>query len=114
MQGTCNRCPIKEKPMVNQPVVLITGALAGIGRAAAIAFAREKASVVVSGRRIEEGQQLAEELRSLGAQAEFLQSDVRFEDDMRKLIDGVVARLGRLDVAVNAAGTEGDPAPLWE
>jgi NAD(P)-dependent dehydrogenase (short-subunit alcohol dehydrogenase family) len=100
--------------MANQPVVLITGALTGIGRATAIAFAREKASVVVSGRRKEQGQQLAEELRSLGAQAEFLHSDVRFEDDMRKLIDGVVARFGRLDVAVNAAGMEGDPAPLWE
>ncbi|WP_410838199.1 SDR family NAD(P)-dependent oxidoreductase [Paraburkholderia sp. SIMBA_030] len=80
--------------MANQPLVLITGALTGIGRATAIAFAREKASVVVSGRRMEEGQQLAEELRSLGAQAEFLQSDVRFEDDVRKLIDGVVARFG--------------------
>ncbi|MGV2292331.1 glucose 1-dehydrogenase [Trinickia sp. YCB016] len=100
--------------MANQPVVLITGALAGIGRATAVAFAREKANVVVSGRRIEEGQQLAEALRSLGAQAEFLQSDVRFEDDVRKLIDGVVARFGRLDVAVNAAGTEGSPAVLWE
>jgi NAD(P)-dependent dehydrogenase (short-subunit alcohol dehydrogenase family) len=68
--------------MDNQPVVLVTGALAGIGRATAIAFAREKASVVVSGRRVEEGRQLAGELRSLGAQAEFKQSDVR------KLVDG--------------------------
>jgi NAD(P)-dependent dehydrogenase (short-subunit alcohol dehydrogenase family) len=100
--------------MDNQPVVLVTGALTGIGRATAIAFAREKASVVVSGRRVEEGQQLAGELRSLGAQAEFMRSDVRFEDDVRKLVDDTVARFGRLDVAVNAAGTEGEPAPVTE
>jgi NAD(P)-dependent dehydrogenase (short-subunit alcohol dehydrogenase family) len=100
--------------MDNQPVVLVTGALTGIGRATAIAFAREKANVVVSGRRVEEGQRLAGKLRSLGAQAEFMQSDVRFEDDVRKLVDDTVARFGRLDVAVNAAGTEGEPAPAME
>jgi NAD(P)-dependent dehydrogenase (short-subunit alcohol dehydrogenase family) len=100
--------------MTTQPVVLITGALTGIGRATAFAFARDKASVVVSGRRVEEGQQLAEALRATGAQAEFVQSDVRFEDDLRKLVDAVVARFGRLDVAVNAAGTEGESAPVLE
>jgi len=98
--------------MTTQPVVLITGALTGIGRATA--FARDNASVVVSGRRVEEGQQLAEALRATGAQAEFVQSDVRFEDDLRKLVDAVVARFGRLDVAVNAAGTEGESAPVLE
>jgi NAD(P)-dependent dehydrogenase (short-subunit alcohol dehydrogenase family) len=100
--------------MTTQPVVLITGALTGIGRATAFAFARDKASVVVSGRRVEEGQQLAEALRATGAQAEFVQSDVRFEDDLRKLVDAVVARFGRLDIAVNAAGTEGESAPVLE
>jgi NAD(P)-dependent dehydrogenase (short-subunit alcohol dehydrogenase family) len=100
--------------MDNQPVVLVTGALTGIGRATAIAFAHEKANVIVSGRRVEAGQQLAEELRSLGAQAEFIQSDVRFEDDVRKLVDGTLARFGRLDIAVNSAGTEGESAPVME
>jgi len=100
--------------MDKHPVVLITGALTGIGRAAAIAFAREQAHLVVSGRRSEEGEQLASELRALGAQAEFLQSDVRFEDDIRKLVDGTVARFGRLDVAINSAGTEGESAPVLE
>ena len=100
--------------MDNQPVVLITGALTRIGRATAIAFARDKARIVVSGRRAEEGRQLAEELRSLGAEAEFVQSDVRFEDDLRKLVDATVARFGRLDVAVNSAGTEGESAPVLE
>lgn len=100
--------------MTSQPVVLITGALSGIGRAAAVAFARENARVVVSGRRMEEGQQLAAELRELGAEAEFIQSDVRFEDDVRNLIDGAVARFGRLDIAVNAAGTEGVSGTVME
>lgn len=100
--------------MSNSPVVLITGALTGIGRATAFAFAREKANVVVSGRRVQEGQQLAEALRALGAQAEFVQSDVRFEEDLSKLVDAVVAKFGRLDVAVNAAGTEGETGPVLE
>ncbi|MGF6598698.1 NAD(P)-dependent dehydrogenase (short-subunit alcohol dehydrogenase family) [Paraburkholderia sp. GAS448] len=100
--------------MDNPPVVLITGALTGIGRAAAFAFARGKARIVVSGRRLDEGHELAGELRSLGAQAEFVQADVRFEDDMRNLVDGTIERFGRLDVAVNAAGTEGESAPVME
>jgi len=100
--------------MTTQPVVLITGALTGIGRATAFAFARDKARVVVSGRRVEEGRQLAEELRSSGTQAEFVQSDVRFEDHVSKLVDAVVARFGRLDIAVNAAGTEGETIPVLD
>jgi NAD(P)-dependent dehydrogenase (short-subunit alcohol dehydrogenase family) len=100
--------------MTKQSVVLITGALTGIGRATAFAFARDGASVVVSGRRIEEGLQLADELRATGAQAEFVQSDVRFENEVSKLVDDVVARFGRLDIAVNAAGTEGETTPVLE
>src|ERR1700722_17480915 len=100
--------------MTSQPVVLITGALTGIGRATAFAFARDKARIVVSGRRVEEGLQLAEELRATGAQAEFVQSDVRFEDEVSKLVDATVARFGRLDIAVNSAGTEGGSTPVLE
>lgn len=90
-------------------VVLITGALTGIGRATAIAFAKQGARVVVSGRREEDGNRLANELRGLGAEAEFIQADVRYDEDVRNLIDKVVARFGHLDVAVNNAGTEGKP-----
>ncbi|MEA3097935.1 glucose 1-dehydrogenase [Caballeronia mineralivorans] len=100
--------------MDTHPVVLITGALTGIGRATASAFAREKARIAVSGRRAEEGRKLAAELRALGAEPEFIQADVRFEDDVRNLVDGTVARFGRLDVAVNAAGTEGESALVME
>src|SRR5262249_22182335 len=95
-------------------VVLITGALAGIGRATALAFAREGARVVISGRRDEEGRKLEAELRALGVEAEYVRSDVRREDDVRALIDRTVARFGRLDVAVNNAGTEGQPGPITE
>jgi len=92
---------------MSSPVVLITGALTGIGRATAVAFAREGARVVVSGRREQEGKKLEKELRELGAEAEFVKTDVRQDDDIRSLIDKTVARFGRLDIAVNNAGTEG-------
>jgi NAD(P)-dependent dehydrogenase (short-subunit alcohol dehydrogenase family) len=99
---------------MSNPVVLITGALTGIGRATAIAFAREGASLVVAGRREETGQQLAAELRTLGATAEFICADVRREDEVRDLVDRTVARFGRLDVAVNNAGSEGQVGPITE
>jgi NAD(P)-dependent dehydrogenase (short-subunit alcohol dehydrogenase family) len=96
------------------PVVLITGALTGIGRATALAFANGGARVVVSGRRVEEGQKLVIELRATGAEAEFVRADVRHEDDVKNLIDKTVARFGRLDVAVNNAGTDGTVGPITE
>jgi NAD(P)-dependent dehydrogenase (short-subunit alcohol dehydrogenase family) len=101
--------------MNNHPVVLITGALTGIGRATAVAFAQEGARVVISGRREDDGQALVTELRALlGAEAEFVRADVRHEDDVRNLVDRTVERFGGLDVAVNNAGTEGKPGPLTE
>ena len=99
---------------MSSPVVLITGALTGIGRATALAFAREGARVVVSGRHDEEGKKLAVEMRKLGAEAEFVRADVRHEEEVRKLMDRTVERFGRLDVAVNNAGTEGAPGPVTE
>jgi NAD(P)-dependent dehydrogenase (short-subunit alcohol dehydrogenase family) len=99
---------------MNHPVVLITGALTGIGRATALAFAQEGASVVVSGRRDDVGEALVAELRALGAEAEFIRADVRHESDVQNLVDKTVARFGRLDVAVNNAGTEGKPGPVTE
>ena len=99
---------------MGNPVVLITGALTGIGRAAALAFAREGSRLIVSGRHEEAGQALAIELRALGAEAEFVRADVRREDDVRDLVDQTVARFGRLDAAVNSAGTEGKPGPVTQ
>src|SRR3989475_4830988 len=95
-------------------VILITGALTGIGRATALAFAREGAHIVVCRRRDDVGNALATELRALGVEAEYIRADVRHENDVRNLVDKTVARFGRLDVAVNAAGTEGKPGPVTE
>src|SRR3989441_10583283 len=95
-------------------VILITGALTGIGRAAALAFACGGAHIVVSGRHDDAGNALATELRALGVQAEYIRADVRLEEDVRSLVDKTVKRFGRLDVAVNNAGTEGKPGPITE
>jgi NAD(P)-dependent dehydrogenase (short-subunit alcohol dehydrogenase family) len=103
-----------RRSLMNTPVVLITGALTGIGRATALAFASEGALIVVSGRRDEEGKKLVAEIRKLGTEAEFVRSDVRHEEDVRSLVDKTVERFGRLDVAVNAAGTEGVPGPVLD
>ena len=96
------------------PIVLITGALTGIGRATALGFARDRACIVVSGRHDDTGQALAAELRAAGAEAEFVRADMRQDDEVRSLVDKTVARFGRLDVAVNNAGTEGTPGPVTE
>jgi NAD(P)-dependent dehydrogenase (short-subunit alcohol dehydrogenase family) len=94
------------------PVILVTGALTGIGRAAALTFAQDGATLVAAGRREAEGKALEAELRALGAQAAFIRADVRHEGDVRHLVDETVARFGRLDIAVNNAGTEGKPGPV--
>jgi len=99
---------------MGSPVVLITGALTGIGRAAALAFAREGHRIVVAGRHETAGQELAAELRALGTDVEFLCADVRHEGEVQNLIDRTVARFGRLDAAVNNAGTEGQPGPVTQ
>ncbi len=100
---------------MTSPIVLVTGALTGIGRATALAFAHEGATVVVSGRREPEGQALAAELKAQGAQdAAFIRADVRHEAEVRALVEQTVERFGRLDVAVNNAGTEGATGPLTE
>jgi len=94
--------------------VLITGALTGIGRATALAFATEGYNVAISGRRTEAGQQLAKELRGKGVEAEFFQADVTDETQVASMIAGTLKRFGRLDVAVNNAGTEGELGPVTD
>src|ERR1700691_1635896 len=99
---------------MSSPVVLITGALTGIGRAAAVAFAKKGAKVVVAGRHDEVGKALVKQLRELGSEAEFINADVRKEEDVRNMVDKTVARFGRLDVAVNNAATEGQVGPITD
>jgi NAD(P)-dependent dehydrogenase (short-subunit alcohol dehydrogenase family) len=89
------------------PVVLVTGALTGIGRATAEAFAKRGAKVVVSGRHPDAGEALAKELEALGAEsAAFVRADIRHEEDVQALVNQTVERFGRLDIAVNNAGTD--------
>jgi len=97
---------------MNKPVVLITGALTGIGRATAFAFADSGARLVISGRREAEGKALETELRERGADAVFIRADVRHDEEVASLVDQAVARFGRIDAAVNNAGTEGQPGPI--
>ena len=96
------------------PVVVITGALTGIGRATAVMFAQQGAHVIVSGRREQEGHALVAELRALGAEAEFVRTDVRVEEDVHNLVEQTVKRFGRLDIAVNNAATEGPRGRVTE
>jgi NAD(P)-dependent dehydrogenase (short-subunit alcohol dehydrogenase family) len=99
---------------MNSSVVVITGALSGIGRATALAFAHQEIRLVVSGRRDDAGRSLVTEIRALGSEAEFVRTDVRQESDVQALIDFAVKRFDRLDIAVNCAGTEGQPGPLTD
>jgi len=99
---------------MNQTTVLITGALTGIGRATAFAFAKLGANVVVSGRHEEAGAALATELRSLGGKAEFVKADVTHEMEVQGLVEKTVSLFGKIDIAVNNAGTEGTQGPITE
>jgi len=85
-----------------------------MGRAAAQAFAREGAKLVLGARRQDEGEALAAALRSEGADAVFVATDVNREQDIEALVQLALARHGRLDVAFNNAGTEGSKAELAE
>jgi NAD(P)-dependent dehydrogenase (short-subunit alcohol dehydrogenase family) len=95
-------------------VVLITGGTSGIGRATAVAFAREGAKVVVSGRRKAEGAETVALVEKAGGKGLFVQSDVSDEAQVKALVQTTLDTFGRLDVAFNNAGIEGTVAPLTE
>ena len=95
-------------------VALITGGNAGIGRAAAIEFAKQGAKVVVSGRREKEGNDVVAEIQALGSEAIFARTDVSKATDVKAMIDQTLATFGRLDFAFNNAGVEQALTPLPE
>lgn len=95
-------------------VVLVTGATSGIGRATAIAFAREGAKVVLSGRRDKEGNEVVAEIRKAGGEATFVRTDVTKETDIAALVAKTVSTYGRIDAAFNNAGIEGTLSPVHE
>ena len=96
-------------------VALVTGATSGIGRATAEAFASRGCKVVLAGRREELGEEAAESIRDEGGDALFVQTDVNDDDQVRGPVERAVNEYGRLDIAFNNAGIEGDPlTPLHE
>jgi NAD(P)-dependent dehydrogenase (short-subunit alcohol dehydrogenase family) len=96
-------------------VVLITGGTSGIGRATAVAFAKEGAKVVISGRRKAEGAETVALIEKAGSKGLFVQSDVSDEAQVKSLVDTVVNTFGRLDIAFNNAGIEGtERVPIAE
>jgi hypothetical protein len=96
--------PISSQRRFADKVVMITGATSGIGRAAAIAFAREGAMVAFCGRREALGHEVEQEIGDKGGKARYYRADVRIEADVQHFVDFTVAQFGRLDIAFNNAG----------
>jgi len=92
-------------------VALVTGGTSGIGRATAIAFAREGAKVVIAGRRSAEGDSVVRTITDGGGQAVFFKNDVTVESEVAALVARTIDRFGRLDIAFNNAGIEGTFGP---
>jgi NAD(P)-dependent dehydrogenase (short-subunit alcohol dehydrogenase family) len=95
-------------------IVLITGGSAGIGLATAEAFAREGATLVIASRRADAGEKVVALLQSQGARASFLQTDVTIEAEVKRLLEQIIDRYGRLDIAFNNAGHEGARGAVHE
>jgi NAD(P)-dependent dehydrogenase (short-subunit alcohol dehydrogenase family) len=93
-------------------VAVVTGGTSGIGRSAAVAFAREGAKVVVAGRRQAEGEETVREVRAADGDGIFVATDVTKEDDVRRLVAVTLQKYGRLDFLFSNAGVEQTPTPL--
>jgi NAD(P)-dependent dehydrogenase (short-subunit alcohol dehydrogenase family) len=101
--------------VLDDKVAIVTGGTSGIGKATALAFAREGANVVLSGRRKAEGADTVREIQSAGGDAIFVRTDVTNQSDVEALVDTACSTYGRLDVAFNNAGTgEGTSSSIHE
>src|SRR3989442_4130200 len=104
---------MRRKPMAGTlegKVAIITGASSGIGRAAAMVFAREGAKVVLAARRAEAGQNAAEEIQAAGGTALFVRADVSRGEEVKALVEQAVSKFGRVDCPVNNAAAHLNPA----
>ncbi len=100
--------------MLTNKVAIVTGASSGIGRAAALLFAREGAAVVANARGEAELLKLVSEIEAAGGHAVAVAGDVADEETHRRLLDAALGRFGGLDIALNNAGTVGPYKPLGE
>ena len=100
--------------ILQDKVALVTGGTSGIGRATAIAYARQHAKVVVVGRRIDECEETVRLIQEAGGEAIFMQTDVTKIADVKAMVDKAVSVFGRLDIAFNNAGTVGENPSLIE
>src|SRR6201984_3409903 len=95
-------------------VAIVTGGTSGIGRAAAVAYGREGARVVVAGRRAAEGEETVRLLRAQGGERCFVTTDVSKAAQVKELVERTMQKFGRLDFAFNNAGIEQEPTPFLE
>lgn len=99
---------------MNNQVALVTGGSSGIGRAAALLFAKQGAKVVVAARRHDEGEETVRKIEQFGGEASFVKTDVLQSTEIAAVIKKTIEIYGRLDCAFNNAGTEGVFAPITE
>ncbi|NMH28695.1 SDR family NAD(P)-dependent oxidoreductase [Flavobacterium silvaticum] len=100
--------------LLKDKVAFVSGGGSGIGKATAVAYAREGAKVVVSDVNAEHGEQVASEIKNSGGEALFIKADASKAEDNKNLVAAIVEKYGRLDVAFNNAGIGGKPALTGE
>jgi NAD(P)-dependent dehydrogenase (short-subunit alcohol dehydrogenase family) len=100
--------------MMDQKVAIVTGGNSGIGRATAIALAKEGANITVAARRASEGEETVQQVKETGSDGMFVKTDVANETDVRSLVKKTVDRYGRLDYAFNNAGVEETMTPFLD
>jgi NAD(P)-dependent dehydrogenase (short-subunit alcohol dehydrogenase family) len=100
--------------MTDQKVAIVTGGSSGIGRATAVALAKEGVKIAVAARRSNEGEETVRLIKDAGSDGIFVKTDVANENDVRSLVKKTVTTYGKLDYAFNNAGIEQTMAPLAE
>lgn len=100
--------------MTDQKVAIVTGGSSGIGRATAIALAKEGVKIAIAARRAKEGEETTQLVKDAGSDGIFVKTDVANEDDVRALVEKTIKAYGRLDYAFNNAGLEEAETSLVE